>query len=322
MNEQHELVKTEPRPIPMGKYGVQLSTLEDAFRFAKAVCLSGFAPKGIDRPESVLIAVQLGAEVGMTPMASLQSIAVINGRPAIYGDAALALVRASGELERYQQALSGDGDARKATVTVKRRGQGEIVSEFSVGDAKRAKLYGKPGPWSEYPDRMLLFRARGFALRDGFGDILKGLRTVEEAGDIIDVTPAAAAPLPPSARLARSVQPPAAEAGGEGAPAPADQAPPAPEAAAPARRRISDASVHGALHKIGLTLPEAMDYWRATGACPATAMTLAAVPSQAKAALVDDWAAFNEAYTSWIKEEEDPDPAVGQAAGAGVADEA
>ena len=189
MNEQHELVKTEPRPIPMGKYGVQLSTLEDAFRFAKAVCLSGFAPKGIDRPESVLIAVQLGAEVGMTPMASLQSIAVINGRPAIYGDAALGICRASGELESYSQTVSGEGEARKAVVTVRRRGQGEIESEFSVADAKRAGLWGKSGPWTQYPDRMLLFRARGFALRDAFGDYLRGLRTVEEQGDIIDVTP-------------------------------------------------------------------------------------------------------------------------------------
>ena len=58
-----------------------------------------------------------------------------------------------------------------------------------MADAKRAGLWGKSGPWTQYPDRMLLFRARGFALRDAFGDYLRGLRTVEEQGDIIDVTP-------------------------------------------------------------------------------------------------------------------------------------
>jgi hypothetical protein len=182
-------VQSDKTPIAMGKYGVQLASIEDAYRFAAAVVRSGFAPKGMEKPESVLIAVQLGAEIGLAPMQALQSIAVVNGRPAVYGDAALALCRASGQLETYTQTVTGEGENRKATVTVRRRGQGEIVSEFSVADAKRAQLWGKAGPWTQYPDRMLLFRARGFALRDAFGDYLKGLRTVEEAGDIIDVTP-------------------------------------------------------------------------------------------------------------------------------------
>jgi hypothetical protein len=64
-----------------------------------------------------------------------------------------------------------------------------------MSDAKRAKLVGKPGPWSEYPTRMLRFRARGYVLRDLCGDVLKGLRTVEEARDIpaepVNVTPLA-----------------------------------------------------------------------------------------------------------------------------------
>ena len=191
MSDETGMVRqdTQKAVIPMGRFGVQLSTLEDAFRFARAVVASGFAPKGMEKPEAVLIAVQQGMEIGLAPMQALQSIAVINGRPAIYGDAALGICRASGELESYSQTVSGEGEARKAVVTVRRRGQGEIESEFSVADAKRAGLWGKSGPWTQYPDRMLLFRARGFALRDAFGDYLRGLRTVEEQGDIIDVTP-------------------------------------------------------------------------------------------------------------------------------------
>jgi hypothetical protein len=63
-----------------------------------------------------------------------------------------------------------------------------------MGDAKAAKLWGKAGPWTDYPKRMMKFRARGFLLRDQFGDILKGLRTAEEARDMpseINVTPLA-----------------------------------------------------------------------------------------------------------------------------------
>jgi hypothetical protein len=180
-----QVVQAPQQQIAMGKQGVQLASYEELFRFSKSVVLSGFAPKGMEKPESILVAVQLGLELGLTPMAALQNIAVINGRPGIYGDAALALVRSSGLLDKYSQKWEGAGDTRKCTVTVLRKGDPEpIQSSFSVTDAKAAGTWGKPGPWGQYPDRMLLFRARGFALRDAFGDILKGLRTTEELRDM------------------------------------------------------------------------------------------------------------------------------------------
>ena len=171
-------------PIHMAKTGVQLTSLEDAFRFSQAIVASGLAPKGMERPESVMVAIQLGMELGLTPMAALQNIGVINGRPGIFGDAALALVRASGLLEKYVQRWEGEGDKRRAVVISKRVNEAEMETSFSVEDAKKAGLWGKAGPWTQYSDRMLLFRARGFALRDGFGDVLKGLRTTEELGDM------------------------------------------------------------------------------------------------------------------------------------------
>jgi len=191
------VTKTASRsPINFGNQGVQLASLEDAYRFANAIVASGFAPGGMERPEAVLVAIQLGAELGLTPMAALQNTAVINGRPAIYGDAALALVRASGLLTSYKEEEIGEAgsDAHGYRVTAS-RGDQTTVETFTLADAKRAKLTGKPGPWSEYPKRMLRFRARGYVLRDLFGDVLKGLRTVEEARDIpaepVNVTPLA-----------------------------------------------------------------------------------------------------------------------------------
>jgi hypothetical protein len=116
----------------------------------------------------------------------LQNTAVINGRPAIYGDAALALVRASGLLDSYVEEEVGEPgkDTHGYKITVTRKGSAASSETFTVADAKQAKLWGKSGPWTDYPRRMLKFRARGFILRDQFGDVLKGLRTVEEARDI------------------------------------------------------------------------------------------------------------------------------------------
>jgi len=169
---------------------VEFNTLAGLMEFAKVLIAGGFAPKGMDKPESCAIAVLHGKEIGLNPMQSLQSLGVINGRPGIYGDAALALVRASGLMDDYTQSVEGEGDKRVAVVTSKRKGGGTITSRFSVSDAKTAVLWGKSGPWSQYPERMLIFRARGFNLRDNFGDVLKGLQTVEELRDMPkEVTP-------------------------------------------------------------------------------------------------------------------------------------
>lgn len=172
-------------PISFGASGVQLTSLEDAFRFAKAIVSSGFAPRGMEKPESVLVALQWGAELGLTPMAALSNIAVVNGRPSLFGDAALALVRSSGQLESYSEEEVGERgkDSFGYKITAKRKGFDPQTETFTVADAKTAKLWGKAGPWSDYPARMLKFRARGFLLRDVFGDVLKGLHTMEEVRD-------------------------------------------------------------------------------------------------------------------------------------------
>lgn len=169
--------------VAAGPRGLQLSSLDEMWRFAQAVAKSGLAPKGIEHPEAILVALQMGAEVGLTPMASLQNIAVINGRPAIWGDAMSGVCRASGVFDEgaFDEFIEGDGDARKAVCVVRRLPNGKPVRrEFTVGMAKKAGLLGKSGPWSSYPERMLQMRARSWALRDCFADFLRGLRIVEE----------------------------------------------------------------------------------------------------------------------------------------------
>ena len=177
----NDLIK---QPIQCGEHGVIITTLEDGFRFATAVIASGLAPKSFRTPEAVLIAVQMGAEVGLKPMQSLQNIAVINGRPSLWGDAMKALVESSPECEYIQEYTEGSGDALTAVCEAKRRGRPNPSTErFSVRDARLAGLWGKAGPWMQYPARMLKLRARGFALRDQFPDLLCGMVSAEEAGD-------------------------------------------------------------------------------------------------------------------------------------------
>lgn len=188
-------------------------TMDEAYRMAKAVCLAGMAPKGMDTPEKAMIAIMRGLEVGLTPFQALDKIAVVNGRPTIWGDGAIGLVRGSGICEWIRERIDGSGDNRTAVCEAKRKGDPEIIKRsFSVADAKRAGLWGKAGPWQQYSERMLQMRARAFALRDGFADVLGGLYLREELEDgqpsfTPPAPPAVSPPPPPPERVA--IAPPA-----------------------------------------------------------------------------------------------------------------
>lgn len=167
------------------RQGFAPTTMTEAVQFSEMLASSAMVPKQYQgKPNDILVCVQWGYELGLAPMQALQNIAVINGKPSVYGDAAMALVQNSPVCEDIEEFVEGEGTPNPVAVCVaKRKGRKPVTARFSVEDAKRAGLWGKQGPWSQYPKRMLQMRARGFAIRDAFPDILKGLITIEEARD-------------------------------------------------------------------------------------------------------------------------------------------
>src|SRR4051812_12449249 len=161
-----EIVKNEHDVSTIGidKRGVVLRSYDDLWKFSQAVYSSkGMCPKHLESAEAVLVAIQMGLEIGLTPMSAIQNIAVINGIPSIFGDAAKALVLASGACEyikEYYEGTPGTDDFM-AVCKSKRKGQDETIETFSVADAKVAKLWTKAGTWQTFPKRMLKFKARG-----------------------------------------------------------------------------------------------------------------------------------------------------------------
>lgn len=164
------------------KFSMEPRTLEEAIKYADIISKSGLVPKDYQgKPQDILVAIQWGQEVGLKPLQALQNIAVINGRPSLWGDATLSLVRASGLLEDFREDF--DERAFTSTCTAKRKGQAtEIVRTFSRSDAEKAGLWDR-NTWKSYPKRMCQMRARAFCLRDGFADVLKGVGVVEEEED-------------------------------------------------------------------------------------------------------------------------------------------
>jgi len=171
-------------------------TFDQALKLAEMFSKSAMVPKQYQgNAANCLVAMAYGDSLGMAPLQAMQSVAVVNGIPALYGDGMLALVQASPVFESIKETVE-DG---AAVCEVKRRGMAAVVRVFTVDDARRAGLWGKAGPWQQYPSRMLQMRARSWALRDAFADVLRGIQSAEEARDIpevIDVTPPAALPEP------------------------------------------------------------------------------------------------------------------------------
>ncbi len=167
--------------------------IEELYRMAKGIVVAGIVPdsyKGRTTEETtskVAIGLQKSLEVGLPPLTGLGNIMIVNGKPSIWGDAAVALIQSKGVVDYIEQKYEGSFEEGTLTAIykIKRKGQEEpYVCTFSLDDARRAKLLTKPGPWIMYPKRMLMNRARAWALRDGFADCLSGLAIAEEIKDI------------------------------------------------------------------------------------------------------------------------------------------
>jgi len=168
--------------------GIVPTTIEEVFRLATAIHKSGMAPSSLGTAEKITIAIMFGLEIGLSPMTALNKIAVVNGRPCVWGDAVPALLLARGF--RLHEFMEGEVGTERAAVCRVTRPDGAVIERrFSVADAMQAGLWGKQGPWKQYPDRMLQMRARGFAARDGAADALAGLYLQDEMEDVIDITP-------------------------------------------------------------------------------------------------------------------------------------
>jgi hypothetical protein len=171
--------------VRVSNRGVQITNMDELARFCRMAVNTNLTPEGFKSPEAVALAVQAGLEIGLGPYQALQSIAVINNRPVIWGDSALALVMSHPLFHDIEESVEND----TATCTVRRRRYADdkepmvIRRSFSRKDAERASLWGRKGPWSSYPNRMLQMRARSFALRDSFPDALKGVGIREEVQD-------------------------------------------------------------------------------------------------------------------------------------------
>lgn len=167
--------------VAWGASGIRIRTLEDAYRFGKLVAASQLCPPGIKTAEQVVIAIQFGAELGFSPLQALQSVAVINGRPTVFGDAMMAVCVRRGDWDGsvFSETIEGDRENMVACCTVGRRGWNPVTERFSWRDAVKGGL-SERDTYKQNPASMLKRRARSRALRTVFADVLSGIPADDE----------------------------------------------------------------------------------------------------------------------------------------------
>ena len=165
---------------------LNLHNFEQVWKFAQTVADTQLVPKHFHKdPAAILVAIEFGVELGVPPMQALQNIAVINGKPSIWGDLGMALIQSAPDLAKFES--HWDADKKEATFTIGRQlrtgGMVEETGVFSMQDARVAGLATRD-TYKNYPDQMCMWRAFWRAARRTYSDRLRGLVGAEEARDM------------------------------------------------------------------------------------------------------------------------------------------
>lgn len=192
---------------PTGSIG----TLPERIQYARALSEAGLLPAHYrGRPANLLWAIEYGASLGISTMAAITSVHVIEGKPSASAGLIGGLVRRAGHTLR----VTYDGTTAVATINRCDDPQFTFEARWDLERARLAELDGK-GNWRKYPPAMLKARAITEVARDACPEALCGLLyTPEELGAVVDEDgvvvadatppPTPAAPAPPASAGAPS----------------------------------------------------------------------------------------------------------------------
>lgn len=210
------------RPPPAGGSASALlgaivpRNFEDAYAMAKMLSRTEMVPKNYrGKPDDIMVAGMWGAELGLSWVQALKSIAVINGNPGLWGDVGKALLLRSGALEDIE--TTWDAKTRTARCVLKRKGRERpFEAEFSMAMAESVESWewknnqrikttlAQKDTYKSFPDVMCGWRAFWRAARAGFADLLMGLQGAEEMHDMPPPEPVEA-PIRAPRSLAESI---------------------------------------------------------------------------------------------------------------------
>ncbi len=280
------LTRATPAPAPAAPVDISsgvfsgIAAFEAAQRMAQALCTSTMVPseyRGQQGLSNSLIALEIAARMGLSPLVVMQNMTPIHGKPTWSSSFLIATVNASGRFTPLRFVFDDKDQPSRCYAVASDKASGEVLEgeTISVEMAKREGWWSRPdrygketSKWQSMTGQMLRYRAAAFWVKVYCPEISLGLMTQDEAADVQPVVvdaiephsegqprtqPAAAVPelLPPRplqpAASPPAVSPPAAAALGatdsdEKTQATTTEAPaPAPPAARRSSRRTAAA---------------------------------------------------------------------------------
>lgn len=162
----------------------EIDLLRARYKLAEQISTTDFVPSGLrGKPAAILACFMTGRELGLGPMASLQHVAVIDGRPNLSAELQVALARKAGHQ------VEGSSTPSEAKIVGTRKDTGEtitvtwtlqtaldagLIDKIEDGRAIKRSQNGRPLPWELYPQSMLWARAATQLCGMLFSDVLVG----------------------------------------------------------------------------------------------------------------------------------------------------
>lgn len=148
---------------------------------AEILAKSELLPKALrGKVPDVLMMILAGQEMGLSPMASLRNVHVIEGKPVLSADGMVALVMGSGKAVYFDRIAESDTSVTYETLRVGSKTPRKCT--WTIAMAKAAAL-DKKDNWRGYPRAMLAARAKSELARDVYPDVLSGCYTADEIED-------------------------------------------------------------------------------------------------------------------------------------------
>lgn len=184
-NNQPE-VQYQPQPQPQSYFG-DLTLFETGQRIAALLCASDLVPQHFrENLPNTMIALEMAARTGSSPLAVMQSMYVVNGTPGWRATFIISAINACGRFSPLRFEMSGTGDDLTCRAWALERATGEklVGPPISVATARASGWYARNKAWQTMTELMLTYRAATLFGRIYAADVLMGMQSTDELNDI------------------------------------------------------------------------------------------------------------------------------------------
>jgi len=165
-----------------------LTAFESAQRMAKLLSESALIPDTFrGKIADCVIALELANRIGASPLAVMQNLYIVHGKPAWSSQFLIACVNACGRFSPLRYVLGGTGDDYGCLAWANDKSNNERLEgpKVTLSMAKAEGWFSKNGSkWKTMPELMLRYRAATLFARTYAPELTMGIHCEEEVIDI------------------------------------------------------------------------------------------------------------------------------------------